>query len=387
MARCRQVVVDEVRAAQLRHASSSSPAPSSSSFDPNDTRHFAPHILSFLQSAFDSHPTRRLNKTERKELARAAGLSEKQVSTWFGNAKQRERRRREREATGSSGSTLTVQLQPHRRTASARTVPYDIDMAPHHRGEASYERQQQLQQSRSWSSSSFRSSSHLGSSVSSSSSSWSAASGSSIDVVEYAESAADSQFWPAASESSYPPGDLIVDSSSWDLSAFPALDPSGWFSSASSSAAGTREAAPSPASPPLLVLPPELDPNAPTPSSWSSTCASSPSLTFDDPLDPPGAADSFALEYPFPVTVPAPADAWMDEEFYRNLFGSLGLEMDGQAATAGGTTMATMDGGGFEALLGELGGFGGDEGATNRAGGITLSMDELRRDGEEMLML
>lgn len=72
----------EVRAAQLRHSSSSSPAPSASSFDPHDTRHFAPHILSFLQSAFDSHPTRRLNKTERKELARAAGLSEKQVSTW-----------------------------------------------------------------------------------------------------------------------------------------------------------------------------------------------------------------------------------------------------------------------------------------------------------------
>mgnify|MGYP002717643285 CR=1 FL=1 len=76
---------EEVHAAQLRH-SSSPPPPQPPATDAATTTlsgHFTPAITALLQSAYDANATGALpNKGERRELARATGLSEKQVVTW-----------------------------------------------------------------------------------------------------------------------------------------------------------------------------------------------------------------------------------------------------------------------------------------------------------------
>lgn len=88
----------------------------------------------------------------------------------------------------------------------------------------------------------------------------------------------------------------------------------------------------------------------------SSLFSTSPSNTSTSSLDLP------PLDAPFEpaiVQAPAPTDAWMDDEFYRNLFGSLGLD-----AGEGGAGMET-DGAG-------------------EGGGLTLSLDAVRAELEGM---
>lgn len=83
--RLQQSMVDEVRAAQLRHSASPPPPPPPASDAATITLagHFNPAITALLQSAYDARATGALpNKGERRELARATGLSEKQVVTW-----------------------------------------------------------------------------------------------------------------------------------------------------------------------------------------------------------------------------------------------------------------------------------------------------------------
>lgn len=79
-------VLDEIRAAQLRHSTSPPPPPPPPASDAATTTlagHFTPAITALLQSAYDARATGALpNKGERRELARATGLSEKQVVTW-----------------------------------------------------------------------------------------------------------------------------------------------------------------------------------------------------------------------------------------------------------------------------------------------------------------
>lgn len=84
-ARLRDIVIGEIRAAQLRHSTSPPPPPPPASDAATTTLsgHFTPAITALLQSAYDAHATGALpNKGERRELARATGLSEKQVVTW-----------------------------------------------------------------------------------------------------------------------------------------------------------------------------------------------------------------------------------------------------------------------------------------------------------------
>lgn len=80
-----QVILQQVRAARLRHSTSPSPppAPTTDAATTTLSGHFTPAITALLQSAYDAHATGALpNKGERRELARATGLTEKQVVTW-----------------------------------------------------------------------------------------------------------------------------------------------------------------------------------------------------------------------------------------------------------------------------------------------------------------
>ncbi|GAA5952544.1 hypothetical protein JCM8115_003631 [Rhodotorula mucilaginosa] len=325
-----QVILQQVRAARLRHSTSPSPppAPTTDAATTTLSGHFTPAITALLQSAYDAHATGALpNKGERRELARATGLTEKQVVTWFGNTRQRQRKRRGREASGGAATSTTT------KRTSARSVPYSLDMAPQHRRRESAAEQRypssmqhppQQSQQRTWS---FGSSS-LNSSVGSSSTS-------SLDLVEYAESAQDdatsvaSAFLPPAPAPPAPANKVQFDVST-------ALDPSGWFSVASSTA-----------SPPASVTVADVTPRPPqqadaflslpapafaadqfTPAASSSSGSSPSSIRSPSAPHPLDSFPTLAVaddELPY---VPAPNDAWMDDEFYRNLFSSLGFEME-----------------------------------------------------------
>lgn len=254
-------------------------------------------------------------------------------------------------------------------------MPYSLDMAPQRWRRLSDEQrypsqmhpqqrqQQQQAERRTWS---------LGSSTLSSSTSSFESATSSLDLVEYAVTESTQEPVPAAST-------FVLHTPSpapkvrHDVSA--ALDPSGWFSVASSTP-----------SPPAMVLEPmvqsdeepfvglpastsapdtgELFPAAPSPtpsSSRSQAVAISPTPSVELPTTGALVADE-ALPY-----VPAPTDAWMDDEFYRNLFSSLGFEME---------VGIGVDGFGGADSAGQAGVSGG--GGT-MGGGLTLRMDELQR--------
>ncbi|BGP54884.1 hypothetical protein JCM8202v2_002471 [Rhodotorula sphaerocarpa] len=367
------VVIAEIRAAQLRH---SFPSPSSTSSTPSDdatinpSGQFRPDIVALLQAAYDAHPGP-LSKADRRELARATGLTDKQITCWFGNARQRERKRRQRGA--SAGSSVSAATTTTRRS-SVRMVPYDVEMAPHHQVQQQQQQQQywqpvpfEQQQQRSWL--------YGASSLSSSVSSFSSASGSSSDLVEYAEpDASAAAMWPGMSQAAAPLSSslapLLVPAPPpppmVPMDPQLSLDPTGWFCMSSPPSSSPQLGA----APPLLAPPPESF--APSPSSWSTSAAASPSPSFDAPL----AVPELDFELPFGPTVPAATDAWMDDEFYRNLFGSLGLDVEGggSGAGAGGDMSAGL--GGLDALLGELAGsLGGGAGAGG--GGLTLRMSEV----------
>lgn len=229
---------------------------------------------------------------------------------------------------------------------------------------------QQPSQRRTWS----FGSSPLNSSVGSSTSS--------IDLVEYAESVGDAS--SAASTFFLPtPAPAPAPKVQFDVSA--ALDPSGWFSVASSTASPASVTAvdvtprPPQRADAFLSLPaPALEANhfAPAASS-SSSASSSPSSSSVWSTSPPNPLDSFPTlavaddELPY---MPAPNDAWMDDEFYRNLFSSLGFEMEVGIEVDGSLADGRMPGlsGG---LSGPVGG-----------GGLTLRMDDLQRGDAEFAM-
>lgn len=231
---------------------------------------------------------------------------------------------------------------------------------------------QQPSQQRTWS---FGSSS-LNSSVGSSTSS--------LDLVEYAESAEDNAS-SAASTFLLPAPAPPVPTTKIQFDVSAALDPSGWFSVASSTASPASVIAanvtprPPQQADAFLSLPaPALEANHFTPAvSSSSSMSSSPSPSSAWSPSPPNALDSFPTltvaddELPY---VPAPNDAWMDDEFYRNLFSSLGFEMEVGIGVDGSLADGRMPGlsGG---LSGPVGG-----------GGLTLRMDDLQRGDAEFAM-
>ena len=230
----------------------------------------------------------------------------------------------------------------------------------------------QQSQQRTWS---FGSSS-LNSSVGSSTSS--------LDLVEYAESAQDDASSAASTfllPGTAPPAPATK--VQFDVSA--ALDPSGWFSVASSTASPSSVTAadvtprPPQRADAFLSLPaPASEANHLTPAASFSSASSSPSPSSawspspSNPLDssfPTLAVADDELPY-----VPAPNDAWMDDEFYRNLFSSLGFEMEVGIGVDGSLGDGRMPG-----LNGALSGSGG-------GGGLTLRMDDLQRGDAEFAM-
>lgn len=219
----------------------------------------------------------------------------------------------------------------------------------------------QQQSQRTWS---FGSSS-LNSSVGSSTSS--------LDLVEYAESAGDASSAASTFLLPAPAPPAPATKVQFDISA--ALDPSGWFSVASSTASpASVTAADITPRPPqqadaFLSLPaPAPEANHFTPAASSSSVSSSPSPSSAWSPSPPNPLDSFPTlavaddELPY---MPAPNDAWMDDEFYRNLFSSLGFEMEVGIGVDGSLADGRMPG---------------------LSGGLTLRMDDLQRGDAEFAM-
>lgn len=227
----------------------------------------------------------------------------------------------------------------------------------------------QQQSQRTWS---FGSSS-LNSSVGSSTSS--------LDLVEYAESVGDASSAASTFLLPAPAPPAPATKIQFDVSA--ALDPSGWFSVASSTASPASVTAvdvtprPPQQADAFLSLPgPSFEAHHVTPAASSAASSPSPSSSAWSP-SPSNPLDSFPTlavaddELPY---MPAPNDAWMDDEFYRNLFSSLGFEMEVGIGVDGSLADGRMPGlsGG---LSGPVGG-----------GGLTLRMDDLQRSDAEFAM-
>ena len=229
--------------------------------------------------------------------------------------------------------------------------------------------QQGQQSQRTWS---FGSSS-LNSSVGSSTSS--------LDLVEDAESAQDDAS-SAASTFLLPAPAPPAPATKVQFDVAAALDPSGWFSVASSTASPPSVTAadvtprPPQRADAFLSLPaPAFEANHFTPAASFSSASSSPSPSpawSPSPSNPPDLSlPTLAVaddELPY---VPAPNDAWMDDEFYRNLFSSLGFEME--------------VGIGVDGLLDD-GRMPGLNGGSTGSGGLTLRMDDLQRGGADFAM-
>lgn len=83
--RAAQRILDEVRAAQLRH-SLSPPAPPSPESSPPTGRpkQFTAEVLAILEAAFEASDS--VSRGERRELANVTGLTERQVLTWVRTA-------------------------------------------------------------------------------------------------------------------------------------------------------------------------------------------------------------------------------------------------------------------------------------------------------------
>lgn len=204
---------------------------------------------------------------------------------------------------------------------------------------------------------------------------------SSLDLVEYAESAEDNA--SSAASTFLLPASAPAPATKVQFDVSAALDPSGWFSVASSTASPPSVTAadvtprPPQQADAFLSLPaPAFEANHFTPAaSFSSAASFSPSPSSAWSPSPPNPLDSLPPtlavaddELPY---VPAPNDAWMDDEFYRNLFSSLGFEME--------------VGIGVDGLLGD-GRMPGLNGGSTGSGGLTLRMDDLQRGDAEFAM-
>ncbi|BGP07359.1 hypothetical protein JCM10049v2_003190 [Rhodotorula toruloides] len=297
-------ILHEIRAAQLRHSLSPSAPPSPESPPTGRPKQFTAEVLAILEAAFEASDS--VSRGERRELANVTGLTERQVLTWFAN--QRQRRNKKRRVPGA----------PYARPDLAvPSTPTSRIRAPMHGH----------QQRRTVSGSSFGSS------------------GSSL--VEYAEQ---DLVLPPLDPSVQQPLFLPDVPVLGDVTA-PTPIAASCFATPSSSRFDCSASSVSSSLDDFSIPQPPRATYDP-----SSLFSTSPSNTSTSSLDLP------PLDAPFEpaiVQAPAPTDAWMDDEFYRNLFGSLGLD-----AGEGGAGMET-DGAG-------------------EGGGLTLSLDAVRAELEGM---
>lgn len=319
-----RILLDEVRAAQLRHSTSPPPAQTAPESPANGRpKQFTAEVLAILEAAFEASDS--VSRGERRELANVTGLTERQVLTWV------------RTTTGTLPSEKGADAARAEQFANQRQrrnkkkqQPPRVPGTPYARPDAvpstspSRMRAPSQQQRRTVSGSSFGSS------------------GSSL--VEYAEQDLP---LPPLDPSIQQPLFLHDDVSSMDATeptpraaSFSFATPSSTFDCSTSTCSSLDELAPHP---PRATYDP------------ASLFTTSPSNASTGSFEVPQLGAPFE---PTLITAPAPTDAWMDDEFYRNLFGTLGLD-------AG-------EGAGMEAE-------GGGEG-----GGLTLSLDAVRAELEGM---
>ncbi|GAA5847684.1 hypothetical protein JCM9279_004982 [Rhodotorula babjevae] len=390
----RDRLLDEVRSAQARHA-----APPPAVYEQQEPGQFTPDVLAILHAAFTAAD--HVTKAERRTLAAATSLSERQILTWFANQRQR------RNKVGKKQQHL-----------GHRSAPYSSASRPRYPQQQHHQHYQQQQyfdgparRTVSGSSSGSASSSLVEyesahwSARSSASSDWSPTSGTYLaqgdipvgggDVgerYELAPLAHEVAHEPEFSlpypphlvhhlppphahhphDAPYDPGDERADVPMMHLEAPTPLE--GAF----------------PRAPLALPEPPwqhALEPDAHVPldalsASYPSSSAgadsrrSSADSAFSRasaeqahllPPPPPQPHEPGFFLAPAPTQAPAVAtlgglsDAWMDDQFYENLFGSLGLDLGGGGGDAAQEGAMAMGGEGM-------------------APGLTLSMEAVRAE-------
>ncbi|BGP15409.1 hypothetical protein JCM10213_005091 [Rhodosporidiobolus nylandii] len=119
-AKCRSLLLDEVRLARARHSQPSTTAASAPS-EQQPSGVFTEEVLSILNAAFSVSEA--VSRGERRELSRVTGLSERQVLTWFANQRQR----RSKKAAAAKAAALFP-------SSGVRMSPYDSPRRPssHH---------------------------------------------------------------------------------------------------------------------------------------------------------------------------------------------------------------------------------------------------------------
>ncbi|GAA5994503.1 homeobox domain-containing protein [Rhodotorula paludigena] len=331
-------LLDEVRAAQSRHAAQAAAAPPS-----DEPGQFTPDVLRVLHAAFDASDS--VSRAERRELAGATGLTERQILTWFANQRQRRSKKR--------AAPYDVQ---HRRAPSAPASQRSSRQHP--------------QQQRTV-----------------------LALTSSSSLVGYDDPLLDI---PVSSSPPHAPLAPPAPAFEWQLPVPPSLAqytqpqqplvlPSLQLSAPTPVAASFASPAPAPAS--------ACNPfdSSSSPGGWSPSSSTS-SLSFGAPSAAATGLDFFApgssmsssppssletnpflaplapVEAPPVVGVPGMGDAWMDETFYENLFASLGL--DGSSSGLAAPRQLDFGSAGLD--------FGGMIGADGD--GLTLSLEAVRAE-------
>ncbi|GAA5918013.1 hypothetical protein JCM6882_007589 [Rhodosporidiobolus microsporus] len=374
---CRQRLLDEVRLARQRHHSSFRPPPPAAT--PSEPGLFTPSILTILNSAFAVRDS--VSRAERRELARATGLNERQVLSWFANQRQR---RGKKDKTASQAS--------HSTRASPYAHPRQPSTLSHH---------SHLPPVRTVSSSSTASSASLVS--------YATTGGSDDDISVDAAPEAPYALPPPLSATAA----FASFASQFQVAPLPLPPPPTFFNphppaegesevpmmeytspmpiTASFSALGVG-VAPSSSSLPGAIdfsQPLFLPPVSHTPSPPSQALSASPTAEVEDGasmVDWTDAESFFSSSSCGAVPVaPAPTptagetsslDGWMDATFYENLLSSLGLTSSSTCSSSGGDSSAPF--GGADAALPFDGldlGLDGMEG-----GGLTLSMEAVRAE-------
>ncbi|KPV72171.1 uncharacterized protein RHOBADRAFT_47013 [Rhodotorula graminis WP1] len=366
----RDRLLDDVRSAQARHASS--PA-----HEPQEPGQFTPDVLAILHAAFNAAD--HVSKAERRTLAAATALSERQILTWFANQRQRRnkvgKKQQQQQQLGVRSAPYSAAFRPRPPQQQQQQQPY-FD-APARRT---------VSDSSSGSSSLVDYESAHSSARSSASSDWSPTSGTYLaqgdipvvaaehgDPAQYAlDVAHEPQFslpYPPhlalshhldhlppppthahyPHDAPYPVTDERVDVPMMQLEAPTPLDAAFPHALAAPDASWAH--------------PHALEPDSRVP--LDTLSASYPSSTSAGVDSRRSSADSAYSLAPAPSAEPAylapqsgfflgaasaqaPAvaalgglsDAWMDDQFYENLFGSLGLDLGGGG---GGAQTARME--------------------------------------------
>ncbi|GJN89538.1 hypothetical protein Rhopal_002525-T1 [Rhodotorula paludigena] len=351
LARLEGRLLDEVRAAQSRHATQAAAPPS------DEPGQFTPDVLRVLHAAFDASDS--VSRAERRELAGATGLTERQILTW---KSEKLKRRREQFAN------------QRQRRSKKRAAPYDVQhrrapLTPASQRSSRQHPEQQRTVSASTSSSS---------------------------LVEYDDAPVDIPVSssPPRAPIAHPPPTF-----EWQLPVPPSLAqytqqqqqplvlPSLQLSAPTPIAASFAPPAPAPAPAPAYNPFESSSPGGWSPSSSTSSLSfgapsatAAPSMDFFAPgsslsSSPPSSlrtnpflAPLAPVEVPSVVSVPGMGDAWMDETFYENLFASLGL--DGSSAGLAAPQQLDFSRAGLD--------FGGMIGADGD--GLTLSLEAVRAE-------